>query len=249
MSVFADFIAAEANNLEISRDRFGSAVTLLGVLDDTAGALIDMVREHPGDDFGQTFEVEWHLLNATRTELFIAGVSALRGHLTTSGQITRRLLELTATAWRLHRYPDLLALWLVEHNETGWRERRDAFGTRKLFPDDDATIHPLYERYELLNALVHSSATSLARRHLVSIDGNAHVHKANVFELEDGDQHEPIRTLLYLAQTYSMVLDVFAAAWMPYFGPRVEKWTATRAVLRADLQLHLDRYAMTCREP
>lgn len=248
-STFADFLAGEANNLEVSIQRYAKPLALVTLCDDTAQRLVELAFgtriKAAGSHEADLLEAEWHLFTATRTELYIAAAVAIRGHLTTSEQVTRRLIELTATAWRIHREPAVLPLWYVEKGEPGWAKRREAFRTKELFPKTDTTIAPLYERYELLNALVHSSTTSLARRHSARTSDDEVVHKAVMFELSNDDPSEPVRTILYLAQTAGMALDVFATMWATRLAMRAAEWNTARASLTAGFERERDRWAST----
>jgi hypothetical protein len=95
-------------------------------------------------------------------ELCLATLSLFREHLDDSHYHLRKALELCGLAYLMSRSPTDAEKWkrAADDDET-YKEFKNAFTTRRLFPKQDEGMHLLYEQYDSSSKYLHSSVFSV----------------------------------------------------------------------------------------
>ena len=151
-----------------------------------------------------------HFLLAVRYHLTIGSVAALRAHTSDALRSGRMAIEAAAFAARVKSQPELAMAWLnaAQDDEAYVRYRR-IFSGQKMFPEADAVLHELGQRFETTSKLSHPSIYALAEHvRIVKTETGLNV-EFHYFPVKKGDPSEPTRTFLWTIDTHFGALRVF----------------------------------------
>jgi len=237
-----DLIASDARYYQASVARLGETAGIVDDINSAYDRLIDLIGQSTTAD-PAPLATYFHLLMAGRYDFNMAAASALRGQLTLSLQILRRGIDTAATAWLIYRKPALVGVWnKAASDREAFAQWKTAARTPDLFPKDDTVVWPLYERYEFCSRMVHASLVSVGRRHTIARKDGQVQMRAYYGEITDEDKTEPVRSLLYLVQTYTMILSVFTQIYEQHIGENRPSWDVRLNAIRARGLFEFERW-------
>lgn len=214
----------EANNYARSREVLGEGGSLVQDLVKLGEFLEQLIRESDME-VGEDTLFGVHFVHMCRYQLIIANLALLRGHIADSVMATRRAIEHCAFAAAIKREPALLSIWISSgKDDASYRQYRNSFGSKTIFPKGNAPMAALYERYDFFSRFVHSSLTSIALR--TSVKNN--VPEFSYFELKNDDATEPARTFLMTVDIHLMILEVFEEIFADAIAHDRTKWEVAK---------------------
>jgi len=236
---------AEESNYNVARQRVGDSGSLIQDLIDLYSLLGDLVRESGVSPDDELVAASQFLL-ACRYQLTVGALTALRGHINDSFYFTRKAIELVAFAARVDKHPDLAMVWLqAGRSDISYQRYREKFKPGKLFPKDHEILGKLYNRYDHCSKLLHPSAYSLAGHINIEQSTDRVDFKFDYFQLQDSDLSEPIRTLLWIADTHFGILRIFQEILKRAIAHDPTKWETRRNAVDARIGLAKARWKHT----
>lgn len=202
-------VDAQQSNFETSGKVLGDSVRLVGDLVDAyykVSSLIQASGIGPTDEMvsvGQSMLFGQH-------QLVQASLATLRGHLNDSYLYTRRSIEVCAFAHRIVKHPHLAEVWIkAGDSDEAYEEYKRKFSPGKIFERDHEFLGELYQRYGICSKKSHPSLYAFAGQLEVSSVPGEEFLRFNAFQLHHGERSEPIRTLLWIADTNFKALRLY----------------------------------------
>ncbi len=233
----------EEGNYQETRRGLGDAVSLVQDVVDLYGVLGELLKGSP-TEVPDEIVVASQFVLAARYQLTIGALTLLRGHLTDSFSYARQAIELCAFAARVKRNADLAMVWLnAGDSDAAYKEYRKKFSPGELFPEDDAILRELRERYDFCSKQFHPSLYSLARRiETEQIDEGFKIN-FGYFEL---DREEPICTLLWTLDTHFRILGVFEDVYSEIIAYDRARWDVRRNAVEGKLLGQKAKWKAVC---
>lgn len=235
----------EQNNYEAVCARLGDTVPLVEDLIGLYELMASMVATS-GLSPRDVIVASGQFLLMCRYDLTLGCLAAMRGHITDSFYFCRKAIEACAFAARIKRNPKLAMDWVraVEDDST-YEQFRQKFSASKLFPHGHPLLTILKGRYGLCCKMTHPSIISFGRH--VEVQQGQSLFRVNFdyFQLENDDPSEPIRTVLFIADTHLGILRVFEEVLAPVLDHDRKKWEINLNSVDAKLGLHKAKWKAT----
>jgi hypothetical protein len=183
-----------------------------------------------------------------RYNLTLGALSAVRGHINDSFYFCRKAIEACAFAARVKRSPKLATDWLrAVEDDSSYENFRERFSAGKLFPQGHPLLAILKGRYSLCCKMTHPSIISFGGHLDVQTKQPLFRLKFDYFQLNDNDQSEPIRTLLFIADTHSVIIRIFEEILAPVVNHDRKKWEININAVRSKIEAHKNKWKATIR--
>jgi hypothetical protein len=235
----------EDNNYEVAFSQMGDSVSVIEDLIGLYELLASMVQTSglpPTDDI----VAPGQFLLMCRYNLTLATLTAMRGHINDSFYFSRKAIEACAFAARVKRSPKSATDWIrAVEDASSYEKFREQFGAGKLFPQGHPLFAVLKGRYSLCCKMTHPSIISFGR-HLVVQKGQSHVRmNFDYFQLDNDDPSEPIRTILFIADTHFGILRIFEEVLAPVVNHDRKKWEVNMNAVDAKVALQKNKWKQT----
>lgn len=230
----------EEANYQTAQRYLGETASLVEDLLDLYKLLVDIIKAPgPRDEIVAASQ----FLMACRYQLTLGALAIVRGHLTDSFFFARKAIELCAFAARVKKHPHLAMVWLCAgDDDASYEKYREKFSPGKLFPEDQATLGELSDRYDICSKHIHPSLYSfLGHIETVRTEREFNI-KFNYFQLRRKDPSEPIRTFLWVADTHFRILRVFEEVLSDVITYDRQKWEVQRNAIEGKIAVHKEKW-------
>jgi len=237
--------SGEENNYKAACSQIGESVSLIEDLVGLYELMASMFEASGAPPRDEIFAPSQFLL-MNRYNLTLAALSAMRGHISDSFYFSRKAIEACAFAARIKRGPKLATDWLrAVEDDSSYEKFREKFSAGKLFPQGDSLLAILKGRYSLCCKMTHPSIISFGG-HLGVEEGQSLFRvKFDYFQLNDSDTSEPIRTLLFIADTHLGILRIFEEVLAPVVKHDRKRWQVNLNAVDAKIALHKNKWRQT----
>jgi len=233
---------AEEHNYQVACSQMGESVSLI---EDLIGLYELMASMFESSGVPSTDEIfaPGQFLLMDRYNLTLAALSAMRGHISDSFYFSRKAIESCAFAARIKRSPKLATDWLrAVEDDSSYEKVREKFSAGKLFPQGHPLLAILKGRYSLCCKMTHPSIISFGR-HLDIQEGQSLFRlKFDYFQLNDSDPSEPVRTLLFIADTHLVILQIFEEILAAVVNHDRKRWQVNLNAVDAKIALHKNKW-------
>jgi hypothetical protein len=218
----------EAVNYAEARRVLGDGVGLVQDLIGLYTALTDYLKVSkigPRDEIVVSSE----FLMACRYQLVMGSLSVLRLHLTDSFYYVRKAIEFCAFAGRVKKHPHLAMVWLkAGESAKAYKDYREKFSPGKLFPQDDAVLGQLSQRYDHCCKMTHPSLFSVGFHTRIERTEKIFSMDFNYFDVKPGDPSEPFRAFLWIIDTHFGIVRIFEKVFADALEPVKQNWEEQR---------------------
>jgi len=235
----------EENNYAVACSQMDDSVSLIEDLVGLYELMASMFETSGVPPRDEVFAPGQFLL-MDRYNLTLGVLAAMRGHISDSFYFSRKAIEACAFAARIKRSPKLATDWLrAVEDDSSYEKFREKFSAGKLFPQGHPLLAVLKGRYSLCCKMTHPSIISFGG-HLDVQEGQSLFRlKFDYFQLNDSDQSEPIRTLLFIADTHLGILRIFEEILAPVVNHDRKRWEVNLNAVDAKSALHKNKWKQT----
>ena len=235
----------EESNYDVACSRIGDSISLIEELINLYELLASMV-ETSGIPPTDEVVAPGQFLLMNRYNLTLAALAATRGHINDSFYFCRKAIEACAFAARIKRNPKLAMDWVrAVEDASSYEKFREKFSAGKLFPQGHPLLAVLKERYSLCCKMTHPSIISFGRHLDVQKEQSQFRVKFDYFQLNDNDPSEPIRTVLFIADTHLGILRVFEDILALVVNHDRKKWEIYVNAVDAKIGTHKNAWRAT----
>ena len=228
---------AEATNFRIGLAALGETY---GLVDEALG-LYDRLGRSVGESgirLSAATVATVAFLHGCRYALVKGVLELLRGHQNDSLMYLRNATEFAGFADVVRRYPERAVTWMNgPRSPETYKEYRDQFRSRDLFPRDDRLMSTLYSRYDDSSRQIHASLHSFAARLQLTPGVLAYAY----FDVRDETVLVPM--FVYTIQTHFGIIQVFARALSEALAHDRAAWELHYNAFDAALQTHVARWS------
>lgn len=187
-----------------------------------------------------------HLLMNCRY-LFTMGIlTLLRGHSSDSFLYLRRAVEACAFAARIRQHPHLAQVWLdAADSDKAYKAYHEKF--KKLFPQDDALLADLGERYDRCSKMMHNTLYSVAARFSYDNSSGAETIRLSFFDPISEDSL--ICRFYFALDSHSRILRVFTRILANEVKDGVPEWELRFNSVQAKLDHHRELWKPVVPDP
>lgn len=235
----------EETNYDVACSRIGDSISVIQELIDLYELMASMV-ETSGIPPRDEVIAPGQFLLMNRYNLTLAALAAMRGHINDSFYFCRKAIEACSFAARIKRNPKLATDWVrAVEDDCSYEKFREKFSGGKLFPKGHSLLTVLKERYSLCCKMTHPSIISFGRHLDVQQGQTQYRLKFDYFQLTDSDPSEPIRTVLFIADTHLGILRVFEEILAPVVNHERKKWEIYLNAVDAKIGTHKNTWKTT----
>lgn len=232
----------EEGNYQVSLRLLGDSVSLVQDLVDLYKLLAEIASKSKLA-VRDEFLTGLHFLLASRYQLAIGALAALRGHITDALRSARLAIELAAFAARIKRQPELAMKWLnAGQSDESYERYQRIFSGQKLFPEDDALLSELGRRFDSTSKLSHPSIYALAEHTRFKKSGERGEVEFHYFTVKGDDPSEPTRTFFWTVDTHFGVVRVLEGVLTEALETERGRWELHRNAVDAKLTVHKARW-------
>lgn len=235
----------EQSNYETACSQMGDSLSLIEDLIGLYELMASMVQTS-GLPPRDVIVAPGQFLLMCRYNLTLGALTVVRGHINDSFYFCRKALEACAFAARIKRNPQLATDWVrAVEDDSAYEKFREKFSASKLFPQGHPLLTVLKGRYSLCCKMTHPSIISFGRH--VDVQQVQSLLRVNFdyFQLQNDDPSEPIRTVLFIADTHLGILRIFEEVLAPVVNHDRKKWEVNLNAVDAKIGLHKDKWKTT----
>jgi hypothetical protein len=235
----------EENNYGVVCSHMGDSISLIEDLIGLYELMASMVETSGVPPRDEVFAPCQFLL-MDRYNLTLGALAAMRGHISDSFYFCRKAIEACAFAARIKRSPKLATDWMrAVADDSSYEKFREKFSVGKLFPQGHPLLAVLKGRYSLCCKMTHPSIISFGGHLDVQQGQSLSRVKFDYFQLDDRDPSEPIRTVLFIADTHLGILRIFEEILAPVVNHDRKKWEINLNAVDAKIGAHKNKWKAT----